>query len=213
MTSLSWTLVAGADYETLGAWLEGAALYCDKVATPIDTVSVVLTQPARPSRLEQVLTDMGHRSLLFEDTGEVFANIAAQATQRLTVLTPFIDAQGARALVKLFGAAAPDIRKELIFRAERGVPQELSNVLDKLAALEVKMFNYWVPKEQLGRYETFHAKVVLADDRRCYVGSANMTNASFSFSVELGFLVEGASAKTVSRVCEAIRKVAIRITN
>jgi phosphatidylserine/phosphatidylglycerophosphate/cardiolipin synthase-like enzyme len=44
-------------------------------------------------------------------------------------------------------------------------------------------------------YETFHAKVLLADDDEAYVGSANMTKWSFEQSLELGVLVRGRAAR------------------
>ena len=59
-----------------------------------------------------------------------------------------------------------------------------------------------------GGYETFHAKVILADDRMAYIGSANMTQASLSVSMELGALLKGNSVKTLGSVVDAILSIA-----
>lgn len=211
VSPLSWAAIADLDYSTLALWLEGAALYLADVHSPKDDVSVVLTKPPSPSRLETLLGELGHRAVLLENTGEVFSNIASGAQERLLVMTPFVDALGAQTLLELFKAAPPTVAKQLVFRGQDGkAPLGLLEIWPALQALGVEAFNYWLPKERKGFYETFHAKVVLADSSRCYVGSANMTNASFAYSVELGFLVEGASARTVGWVCDAIREVSSR---
>ena len=46
--------------------------------------------------------------------------------------------------------------------------------------------NYALQRASGGR-ESFHAKVILADDCRAYVGSANVTGWSLDYSMELGF--------------------------
>lgn len=55
--------------------------------------------------------------------------------------------------------------------------------------------------------ETFHAKVVLADDDYAYVGSANMNRSSLENAMELGVLMRGEAARAVGRVVNAIRAV------
>lgn len=72
VSPLSWATIADVDYSTLGLWLEGAALYLAEVHSPKDNVSVVLTRPPSPSRLEILLSELGHRTVLLENTGEVF---------------------------------------------------------------------------------------------------------------------------------------------
>jgi phosphatidylserine/phosphatidylglycerophosphate/cardiolipin synthase-like enzyme len=56
--------------------------------------------------------------------------------------------------------------------------------------------------------ETFHAKVVVADDTLAYVGSANLLNSSEELSLETGLLVEGAAAVQVARLVDAVLRVA-----
>lgn len=212
VSPLSWAAIADVDYATLALWLEGATLNLADVHSPKDDVSVVLTKPPSPSRLETLLGELGYRAVLLENTGEVFSNIASGAQERLLVMTPFIDALGAQTLLELFKRASPTVAKQLIIRGQGGMaPPALHEIWPTLQVLGVEPFNYWLPKRRKGFYERFHAKVVLADSSRCYVGSANMTNASFAYSVELGFLVEGASARTVGWLCDAIRYVSTRV--
>lgn len=77
----------------------------------------------------------------------------------------------------------------------------------KLSALKVKVYDYVVDKMDAPGYETFHAKVVLADRSTAYVGSSNMNKASKERSMEMGLVVEERAAQQISRVLESIMKV------
>ena len=56
--------------------------------------------------------------------------------------------------------------------------------------------------------ETFHAKLVVADDTLAYVGSANLLTSSEGLSLETGLLVEGRAAAQVARLVDAVLRVA-----
>jgi len=56
--------------------------------------------------------------------------------------------------------------------------------------------------------ETFHAKLIVADDTLAYVGSANLLNSSEGLSLETGLLVEGAAAVQVARLVDAVLRIA-----
>jgi len=59
----------------------------------------------------------------------------------------------------------------LILRDWSRAGHHLTPIMAELSAHKVKIFDYFLPHE--GSYETFHAKLLLADDTRAYVGSAN----------------------------------------
>ena len=71
----------------------------------------------------------------------------------------------------------------------------------------VRVVNYGLVRLGGGR-ESFHAKVVLADDRRAYVGSANLTGWSYDYSMELGVVLEGQAAAEIAEVVEAVLEAA-----
>jgi hypothetical protein len=75
-------------------------------------------------------------------------------------------------------------------------------------ALGVEAYDYTI--EGSGGFETFHAKVALADNELAYVGSANMTVFA-RHSMDLGFLVEGRSARVVANVLRAVIKISAPI--
>jgi phosphatidylserine/phosphatidylglycerophosphate/cardiolipin synthase-like enzyme len=56
--------------------------------------------------------------------------------------------------------------------------------------------------------ETFHAKLLLADNALAYIGSENFLGSSEGVCLETGILVEGAAASDVARLVEAVLRVA-----
>ena len=55
--------------------------------------------------------------------------------------------------------------------------------------------------------ETFHAKIILADDDKAYIGSSNMTRWSRDFSMECGVILRGPCVKPVATLVEAMIKI------
>lgn len=204
-SELAWRPVQAVDFKRLGALLEGAMLYKEEVYHDIDTVDVVITKPPSPCKLDEMISKMGYKAVLIENTSEIFADMAMSCKSHFIIATPFLDGEGAEIVIKLFRKVGSYPRKRLVVRSAKGnhIPV-LQPHRDELLELGVEIFNYWIPKEQKGTYETFHAKIVSADSKCCYVGSANMTQASLLYSMELGFFVEGRAAQIVESVCEAM---------
>ena len=84
--------------------------------------------------------------------------------------------------------------------------------VDWLRALHVSVRDYHLSHgAEAGRalpIETFHAKLVLADDTLAYVGSANLLYSSEGLSLETGLLVEGSAAIQVARLVDGVLRVA-----
>lgn len=58
-----------------------------------------------------------------------------------------------------------------------------------------------------GRPYRLHAKAVISDQRRCMVGSANLTYSGLHTNLELGVLIEGSFARRLRRyVSEMVRR-------
>lgn len=176
-------------------------------------VSIVLTRPGQPSRLETELENLGWKTAALELTEEAFISIAANAKDRLVIMTPFLDAVGANWVLALFGKTRPDVKRVLILRylnmpSHPSYPTGYDLISGELSALGVKIYDYAVEKLDAPGYETFHAKVVLADRSAAYVGSSNMNKASKERSMELGLVVKGRVVQKIFHVLESIMKVA-----
>ena len=124
-----------------------------------------------------------------------------------------IDAEGFRWLRRIFEAATPECRKILILRnADRYAVELGVEHAEWLRALHVFVHDYHLSHDAAsGRQlpiETFHAKLVVADETLSYVGSANLLSSSEGLCLETGFLVEGAAASDVARLVDAVLRVA-----
>jgi phosphatidylserine/phosphatidylglycerophosphate/cardiolipin synthase-like enzyme len=73
--------------------------------------------------------------------------------------------------------------------------------------LEVSVYEYALPSTLPSRRETFHAKIVLADDSVFYVGSSNFMGSALDRSFECGVVVRGEAAKELHSVLEALRSI------
>ena len=77
-------------------------------------------------------------------------------------------------------------------------------MIPRMTAARVKVLDYLVDAGD--GYETFHAKVVIADGDLAYVGSANLTRYA-RHSMELGVLVQGRAARAVSALVRSVERI------
>lgn len=193
----------------LAPLLAGAALYRAEVHEDADVVQVVMTLPPAPSAVALELRRLASGLWGMVDTKEVLPALAERAKQRFCVMTPFIDDVGAPVVVNLFDRSRACPRKALIIRAspDGEMPPAVKSILPALDVLGVQIRSLRIDRSEAAGYETFHAKVLIADDDEAYVGSANMTKWSFEQSLELGVLVRGRAARTIARVVDAVESV------
>lgn len=209
---LNWRFVGDAtEAATLALLLDGIALYQREVHRDRNQVSVVVTTPAGPSKLEEALEASLKGTQGIAPTTRTFVDMAQAARRRFTVVTPYLDDVGAPVVLQLF-SHSPAQRRELVIRAEgRGeLPSGLKAVAPGLREQGVHVYNFRLGRPDGLGNETFHAKAVLADDA-CYVGSFNMSRWSLQYSLELGLLVEGAAARRVGDIVDGIIQVAERV--
>jgi phosphatidylserine/phosphatidylglycerophosphate/cardiolipin synthase-like enzyme len=179
-------------------------------------VRVVLTKPPSPCALEEHLSNLGWRTYDLEPTEHAFLRMVQQTKSRIVVMSPFVDLKGAFWLKELFTQVPSGVDRKLVLRSleEPGrsdYPQGFDMLAPWLAAEQVQVFNYSLPRAPSPGRETFHAKVVLCDDDLAYVGSSNLTAASLEHSMEMGVAMEGKAARDVATVVEAVLQSATRM--
>lgn len=210
----TWTFAQPpAQFLRLGTLLEAAGFYDTYVHRDKTETSVVLTRPAKPSRLEDALANFGWKTATLEPTAEAFLALAVGARQRLVVMTPFLDAAGAQWLQKLLTAAPSGTERILILRyldqpQHQAYPAGFDTLAPWLRATGVRVFDYALPRLEGKGLETFHAKVVLCDESLAYIGSVNLNWASLEYSMELGVAIRGEAARDVAVVINAMLNVA-----
>lgn len=202
-----WVCGPGLVPAGVPAFLDGAAaMYA---AMPHDgRATTVVTFPTSSGGIVRALPRTGFSYAGLMSSEEAFDRIADAATTRLTVLTPFLNDKGLDDVLELFRrTSAPE--KNLVVRRYGGALATARARLGDLEPLGVGVRNYTVslPKG----FETFHAKVVIADHDLAYVGSANMTRFERR-SMELGILIDGKAAKVVASVVRAVEMVSELVT-
>ncbi len=209
---MTWAPLAETALMQRLVWmLQGASNYSESVHHDTDEVEVVLTKPTRPSELERALREAGHEQVGLVATREMFPAMAIAATAQFTVMTPFLDFVGAEALVQLFNRTAPSVERRLILRSNpTGLPDGYLQATDRLRKLGVRVMDYRLERDG-GGFETFHAKVVLADRNWAYVGSTNMNQWSLAYSMELGVSLKGRAAGRIARVIDAVTQISKRL--
>ncbi len=210
----TWSSTLGApELRRLAQMLRGAEHF--RRLRPEQTAfDVVVTMPLAPSLLADKLPDTPGRPGGYLTTADAFLRVARSAENRLVVATPFIDRTGFGWLRSVLGAARPSVERVVVLRDVEAMSIELS-VENRgwLRDLNVNVFEYRLSHARARRalpLETFHAKLVVADDVAAYVGSANVLGSGEGTSLEAGVLVEGRAAARVARLVDAILQVARR---
>ncbi|SJZ30928.1 PLD-like domain-containing protein [Enhydrobacter aerosaccus] len=202
---------APAELKRLANILDGAEHFRRMRLSP-SAIEFAVTMPMSPSYLETELSAMLGRPGGYLTTSDAFARLARAAARRLVIMTPFIDAGGFRWIRRVFEAARTDCRKILVLRDSDRYAVELGVLhASWLQALRVEVCDYHLSHDTTsGRslpIETFHAKLVVADESLAYVGSANLLSSSEGVSLETGLVVEGAPASQAARLIDAVLRV------
>ena len=189
--------------------LAGVASYL-RVHRDRDSVQLVLTEPGQKSALRRAIDDSRALSPMLFQTSDVFFGLAREAKEELTVLSPFLDRQGAEFLLELLALCSAGARRTLLCRP-RDEP-ERGDALRRYAAgfrrLNVSVHEYALASVLPSRRETFHAKVVLADASAFYVGSSNFMGSALDRSFECGVVVHGDAARQLRYVLSALKSIA-----
>lgn len=203
-----WIGVAGQIPNGVPAFLDGAAAMFNSL--PHDgRATTVVTFPTSNIGVVSALPRTGFSYAGLMSSDEAFDRIADAATATLTVLTPFLNNDGLNDVISLFERTQAS-QKILVVRRYGGALATARARIQELSRLGVEVRNYTVTLVE--GFETFHAKVVLADNDLAYVGSANMTRFERR-SMELGVLVDGKAARVVASVVRAVEMVSERISS
>lgn len=169
----------------------------------LPSVEAVVTLPTT-TRLAATLAGR----LDAHSTADGFAHVAAHAKDRLALLVPFGDAEGAALLAQMLATTSAPFRRVFVRPDSQG-RRWYEPFRATFAASGGQLVEYWIPTLG-GRAETFHAKIALADDDLAYVGSSNFMNASLSGGLECGVILRGDPVKPWSALIDALESLCAR---
>jgi phosphatidylserine/phosphatidylglycerophosphate/cardiolipin synthase-like enzyme len=175
-------------------------------------IEITLSPPAHPSRLMEILPKQGFSWTGLYNTKDSLIELASQAERRLVIVSPFLDREGLEWIGQLFDTTAQkSIKRTMIVRGRDQTETDLfAEHGSQLAAKAVDILSYAISHDPALRnpaIETFHAKILLADDDKAYIGSANMTRWSRDFSLECGVILRGPCVKPVACLVEAMIRI------
>jgi len=124
-------------------------------------------------------------------------------------MTPFLDCIGAEWIKSLFWLAGENVEKILILRSleddtRSDYPVGYDSIKDRLVEGNITVLNYSLVRADRTGRETFHAEVILCDRSSAYLGSWNMTAASFDYSMEMDVVIFGKAVEEVSTAIGAV---------
>lgn len=198
----SWERNSSACTPSLATALQGAAIG-RRITLDKESPIVAATMPLGIGALGAILPNLGLQHAILETTDTVFTEIAHSAQRDFTIFAPFLNEEGVLWIRDLL-IASPATDRSLIVRDWSRARYQLVSVMDELSAHKVRIFDYFLQHED--SYETFHAKLLVADDTRAYVGSANFLRYRKN-SLELGVMVKGHTARTVRFVSDAMKGI------
>jgi phosphatidylserine/phosphatidylglycerophosphate/cardiolipin synthase-like enzyme len=204
---------AGNDALRYAAVLRGVA-YARYRQRDANQVEITLSPPALPSRLMETLPKQGFSWTRLYDTKDSLIELASQAKRRLVILTPFLDKEGVQWIGQLFEATVrKQIQRIMIVRGrDKAETEALCGSSSQLASYGVKILSYAIARDTSRSIETFHAKILLADGDKAYVGSANMTRWSRDFSMECCVILRGPSVRPVATLVDAMVGISEQIS-
>jgi hypothetical protein len=203
LTDTGWRIGPGQIPAGLASFLDGAAAM--RAIMPDEGMATtVVTMPPSPSVIGAALPATGMAYAALVPTKTTFERLADAAAGSFTIMTPFLNDDGLDFAIDLFRRTRAR-RRHLIVRRSGTTRASVDRGWNDLRQLDVDVLSYRLPVA--GGYETFHAKVLLADQDLAYVGSANMT-AFARHSMELGILTDGRAARVVASIVRGVERIA-----
>ncbi len=128
------------------------------------------------------------RAATVRRTAAVLADLFGSAKRSLKVFAPYVDPT----FTGLVAAVRAPVR--VVTTASPGRPPRPNPVLERCATMCDLAVRYLDERRDRALLFQMHAKMVLADGERAYVGSANLTDTSVHYNLELGLLIEDRAA-------------------
>lgn len=126
--------------------------------------------------------------------------LCGHASRRIVLLSPFIESEGIEWLIPgLRSAIQRGVSVDFISK-DLEVGSANSHAVDSLITADqeqtpgsLRIFDYYEPSDEREAYPlyTLHAKLLLVDGERAYIGSANFTENAFTRYLEVGTILEG----------------------
>lgn len=124
-----------------------------------------------------------HRAPELLATIDVFRRLIEEARTSIKIFSPYVDP----AFTSLAENAQAPIQVVTTLKETR---MRSSPVLERFASSRPLAVRYLHERQASAQMFQLHAKAILVDGERAYVGSANLTDTSLHYNFEMGVLIE-----------------------
>jgi len=121
-------------------------------------------------------------------TQEVLKTLVIEAQKEIKIMSPFIDAT----ITSLLSDLKKDVNVKIITTAKTDEKDKIikNYILTRLEKQNENIEVKYIKKSEEGtQLYQIHAKMIISDDKLCYVGSANIIETSIFHNLELGLLI------------------------
>lgn len=117
------------------------------------------------------------------------------ADSELLITNPYFDRESMKEINKpLAYAEKHDVEIKMLLRSDE-VPEDPSALVDTLKHGELRKFG----GENSDERYFLHSKLLIADGRRAYIGSANLTSTSLGDNSEIGVIIDGKEVEELKK--------------
>ncbi|HEX8174061.1 MAG TPA: phospholipase D-like domain-containing protein [Pyrinomonadaceae bacterium] len=129
-------------------------------------------------------------------------SVISDARERLYLFSPFLDDEGAEFLIgPVAGAARRGVTVYLISHDLDGAGSTTSSALQVFRREVPNIRAFTAPRIERGPgYLIFHAKLIVADDKRAVLASANLTSYGMATHLEVGVGMSGTVASALEEL-------------
>lgn len=154
--------------------------------------------------LPRVLVDILRPPVLRQTTG-VLLELIDSAREEILLASPYVDQPAVKAIaMALMGARRRGVNVRVLTSPGRG--REFAALADDETGFgTVKISEVQTDVSPVGS----HAKVLVVDRERAYVGSANLTAAGLERNIEIGVEINGPQVAELARLLTALERLGV----
>jgi phosphatidylserine/phosphatidylglycerophosphate/cardiolipin synthase-like enzyme len=174
------------------------------------SVELVGTLPEIVSELPSDVVDVLSFDLEVRD-------VLLEASESVRLANPYFD-PGEEVIEDIASLPSRGVRTEILTRETDEPSEKLRNALNNMyqtvnpeSRRNLDVRNLYARDEDRRQLYATHAKVLVVDDKLCYLGSANLTRHSLANNFELGVLLRGPTVRKVSAVFDAVFAASTRV--
>jgi phosphatidylserine/phosphatidylglycerophosphate/cardiolipin synthase-like enzyme len=180
--------------EVLNGWFRKSI--GEQATAEKESIKLVMTTP--PSASETFEKRMPRVA----PTHEVFTELFSSARKEVRIFSPYVDPTFT-SLLQMCKAPV-----WIVTTARDGRPPRSNPVLERCAASRDVVVRYVVERRNGAQLFQMHAKMIIADGRVAYIGSANLTDTSIHYNLEMGVWVQDRDmVSKLSRVFDFVMEV------